>query len=41
MQRELPFGVITIQNISRPTLVERWQYLDELGFDSAGRRPLH
>ena len=35
MQRELRIGVITIQNISWPTLVERWQYLDELGFDSA------
>jgi alkanesulfonate monooxygenase SsuD/methylene tetrahydromethanopterin reductase-like flavin-dependent oxidoreductase (luciferase family) len=26
---------MTIQNVSFPTLVERWQYLDELGFDSA------
>jgi alkanesulfonate monooxygenase SsuD/methylene tetrahydromethanopterin reductase-like flavin-dependent oxidoreductase (luciferase family) len=31
----LHFGVMTIQNISWPALVERWQYLDELGFDSA------
>src|SRR5215210_9140792 len=31
MQRELRFGVITIQNVPWPTLVERWRYLDELG----------
>jgi alkanesulfonate monooxygenase SsuD/methylene tetrahydromethanopterin reductase-like flavin-dependent oxidoreductase (luciferase family) len=35
MQRELRFGVITIQNVPWSTLVERWRYLDELGFDSA------
>jgi len=35
MERGLRFGVITIQNVPWPTLVERWQYLDELGFDSA------
>src|SRR5215210_8749522 len=35
MERPLRFGVITIQNVPWPTLVERWQYLDELGFDSA------
>ena len=35
MQRELRFGVITIQNVPWRTLVERWQYLDELGFESA------
>jgi hypothetical protein len=29
MQRELRFGVITIQNVPWPTLAERWQYLDE------------
>jgi alkanesulfonate monooxygenase SsuD/methylene tetrahydromethanopterin reductase-like flavin-dependent oxidoreductase (luciferase family) len=35
MTRPLSFGVMTIQNVSWPTLVERWKYLDELGFDSA------
>jgi alkanesulfonate monooxygenase SsuD/methylene tetrahydromethanopterin reductase-like flavin-dependent oxidoreductase (luciferase family) len=35
MKRGPRFGVITIQNVPWPTLVERWQYLDELGFDSA------
>jgi hypothetical protein len=29
MQRELRFGVITIQNVPWPTLAERWQYLDD------------
>jgi len=35
MTRELRFGVATLQNVPWNTLVERWQYLDELGFDSA------
>jgi alkanesulfonate monooxygenase SsuD/methylene tetrahydromethanopterin reductase-like flavin-dependent oxidoreductase (luciferase family) len=35
MRRELRFGVITIQNVPWPMLAERWQHLDELGFDSA------
>lgn len=35
MQSELRFGVITIQNVPWSKLVERWQYLDELKFDSA------
>lgn len=35
MERSLRFGVMTIQNVPWPTLVERWRYLDELGFDSA------
>jgi alkanesulfonate monooxygenase SsuD/methylene tetrahydromethanopterin reductase-like flavin-dependent oxidoreductase (luciferase family) len=35
MTRALRFGVMTIQNIPWRTLVERWRYLDELGFDSA------
>jgi alkanesulfonate monooxygenase SsuD/methylene tetrahydromethanopterin reductase-like flavin-dependent oxidoreductase (luciferase family) len=35
MKREPRFGVITIQNVPWPTLLERWQYLEELGFDSA------
>ena len=34
MPKPLRFGVMTIQNVSWPTLLERWQYLDELGFDS-------
>jgi alkanesulfonate monooxygenase SsuD/methylene tetrahydromethanopterin reductase-like flavin-dependent oxidoreductase (luciferase family) len=29
------FGVMTIQNISWTSLLERWLYLDELGLDSA------
>lgn len=35
MERGLRFGVVTLQNAPWTTLVERWQYLDELGFDSA------
>jgi len=35
MTRELRFGVATLQNASWNTLVERWQCLDEFGFDSA------
>lgn len=35
MERSLRFGVMTIQNVPWPTLVERWRYLDDLGFDSA------
>lgn len=34
-KRTLRFGVATLQNASWTTLAERWQYLDELGFDSA------
>lgn len=34
MTRDLRFGVITIQNTSWPTMVERWQRLEELGLDS-------
>ena len=29
------FGICTDQNLSFDTLVERWQYFEELGFDSA------
>jgi alkanesulfonate monooxygenase SsuD/methylene tetrahydromethanopterin reductase-like flavin-dependent oxidoreductase (luciferase family) len=29
------FGVMTIQDISWASLLERWRYLDELGLDSA------
>ncbi len=35
MKRELRFGVATLQNAPWNTLVERWQCLDEFGFDSA------
>ena len=35
MPEALRFGVMTIQNVSFSTLVERWRYLDELDFDSA------
>src|SRR5690349_22940282 len=29
------FGIVTDQNLPWPTLVERWQLFDQLGFDSA------
>ena len=35
MERGLRFGVVTLQNSPWTTLVERWQYLNEFGFDSA------
>jgi alkanesulfonate monooxygenase SsuD/methylene tetrahydromethanopterin reductase-like flavin-dependent oxidoreductase (luciferase family) len=35
MTRALRFGVMTIQNVPWLTLVERWRYLDALGFDRA------
>jgi alkanesulfonate monooxygenase SsuD/methylene tetrahydromethanopterin reductase-like flavin-dependent oxidoreductase (luciferase family) len=35
MERGLRFGVVTLQNAPWTTLVERWQCLGELGFDSA------
>jgi alkanesulfonate monooxygenase SsuD/methylene tetrahydromethanopterin reductase-like flavin-dependent oxidoreductase (luciferase family) len=35
VERGLRFGVITIQGVPWPTLAERWQYLDELGLNSA------
>ncbi len=34
MARELRFGICTDQNLPWPTLVERWQYFETLGFDS-------
>ncbi|HET9014647.1 MAG TPA: LLM class flavin-dependent oxidoreductase [Thermomicrobiaceae bacterium] len=34
MARELRFGICTDQNLPWPTLVERWQYFERLGFDS-------
>jgi alkanesulfonate monooxygenase SsuD/methylene tetrahydromethanopterin reductase-like flavin-dependent oxidoreductase (luciferase family) len=33
--RELRFGICTDQNLPFETLVERWRYFEELGFDSA------
>jgi F420-dependent oxidoreductase-like protein len=33
--RGLRFGICTDQNLSWPTLVERWRLFEELGFDSA------
>jgi len=35
MGRELRFGICTDQNLPFETLVERWQYFERLGFDSA------
>src|SRR5215210_324366 len=35
VERGPRFSVITIQNVTWSTLLERWQYLEELGFDSA------
>ena len=34
MARELRFGICTDQNLPWPTLVERWQHFERLGFDS-------
>jgi alkanesulfonate monooxygenase SsuD/methylene tetrahydromethanopterin reductase-like flavin-dependent oxidoreductase (luciferase family) len=34
MTSPLRFGVVTLQNAPWTTLVERWQYLDELDLDS-------
>ncbi len=34
MARRLRFGICTDQNLPWPTLVERWQYFEALGFDS-------
>jgi alkanesulfonate monooxygenase SsuD/methylene tetrahydromethanopterin reductase-like flavin-dependent oxidoreductase (luciferase family) len=34
MAQKLRFGILTPQNVSWPLLVERWQYLEALGFDS-------
>ncbi len=34
MTRESRFGIVTLQNAPWTTLVEHWQYLDELGLDS-------
>jgi alkanesulfonate monooxygenase SsuD/methylene tetrahydromethanopterin reductase-like flavin-dependent oxidoreductase (luciferase family) len=34
MAQDLRFGIVTDQNLPWPTLVERWQYYESLGFDS-------
>ena len=34
MAQPLRFGICTDQNLPWPTLVERWQYFERLGFDS-------
>lgn len=34
MTRTMKFGVITIQNTDWPTIAQRWQYIEQLGFDS-------
>ncbi len=34
MPRGVRFGICTDQNLAWPTLVERWQYFERLGFDS-------
>lgn len=34
MPSQMKFGVITIQNTDWPTILQRWQYIEQLGFDS-------
>src|SRR5207249_7573886 len=34
MPHQLRFGIITLQNAPWPTMVERWQHIEGLGFDS-------
>jgi alkanesulfonate monooxygenase SsuD/methylene tetrahydromethanopterin reductase-like flavin-dependent oxidoreductase (luciferase family) len=34
MSRDLRFGIMTMQNLPWPTLVENWKHIEELGFDS-------
>src|SRR5215210_1654716 len=34
MSRQARFGIITIQNAPWATMVERWQHIEALGFDS-------
>ena len=34
MAQPLRFGFLTVQNAPWPTLIERWRYLERLGFDS-------
>ena len=34
LEHPLRFGVITVQNTSWKTLVKRWQFIEEVGFDT-------
>jgi alkanesulfonate monooxygenase SsuD/methylene tetrahydromethanopterin reductase-like flavin-dependent oxidoreductase (luciferase family) len=34
MGHPLRFGILTIQNLARPTLVEHWKHIESLGYDS-------
>ena len=34
MKHPLRFGIITIQNLTWPTLVEHWKHIESLGYDS-------
>ena len=34
MSSQMKFGVITIQNTGWPTILQRWQHIEQLGFDS-------
>lgn len=34
MKHPLRFGIITIQNLPWPTIVEHWQHIESLGYDS-------
>jgi len=34
MNHELRFGFLTVQNAPWPTMIDRWRYLEGLGFDS-------
>ncbi len=34
MPSQMKFGIITIQNTDWPTILQRWQYIEQLGFDS-------
>ena len=35
MDHQLRFGFLTVQNAPWPAMIERWRYLEDLGFDSA------
>ena len=35
MTHPLRFGIITVQDLPWPTLVEHWQHIESLGYDSA------
>src|SRR5450759_2669072 len=34
MNHPLRFGIITLQDLTWPTLVEHWQHIESLGYDS-------